>query len=186
MRVSREQMAANRARILDEAGRLFREHGFDAVTVADVMQAAGLTHGGFYGHFSSKDALIAASVAHTMAAHDANDPENFVSFLQAYLSLRHREARAIGCPTAALAGLLPNQEAEARSAMAEGLSAQIDRLTQLMHGESEAERRRAAIGNWSAMVGALVLSRAVGSEQLSTEILLETQAWLSTILETRV
>lgn len=178
MRVSREQMAANRARILEEAGRLFRERGFDAVTVSDVMQAAGLTHGGFYGHFSSKDALIAASVAHTMATHDASDPPDFVGFLNAYLSPRHRDEKALGCPTAALAGLLPTQEVEARAAMANGLSAQIDRLTQLMQGDSEADRRRAAIGNWSAMVGALVLSRAVGCASLSDEILKETQAWL--------
>ena len=64
MKVSREQMKANRERILTEAGRLFRAKGFDAVGVAEVMQAAGLTHGGFYGHFSSKDDLIAQTVGH--------------------------------------------------------------------------------------------------------------------------
>ncbi len=178
MRVSREQMAANRACILDEAGRLFREHGFEAVTVADVMKAAGLTHGGFYGHFASKDALIAASVAHTLAAHDASEPEDFAGFLDAYLEPRHRDAAAIGCPTAALAGLLRTQQPAARTAMAEGLSAQIERLGRFMPGESEAGRRRAAIGTWSAMVGALILSRAVGDAPLSDDILAETRAWL--------
>ncbi|MFM2372616.1 MAG: hypothetical protein RIS85_2338, partial [Pseudomonadota bacterium] len=106
MRVSREQMSANRARILEEAGRLFRDRGFDAVTVADVMKAAGLTHGGFYGHFASKDALIAASVAHTMERQDAGLSDNFARLLDAYLTPQHRDAAALGCPTAALAGLL--------------------------------------------------------------------------------
>jgi len=61
MKVSREQFAENRQRILDVAGRLFREQGFDGIGVADLMKAAGLTHGGFYGHFKSKDDLVAQS-----------------------------------------------------------------------------------------------------------------------------
>lgn len=68
MKVSREQMAENRRRILDAASRLFREKGFDAVSVAEVMKAAGLTHGGFYGHFSSKDDLIAQTLAHALGS----------------------------------------------------------------------------------------------------------------------
>src|ERR1700679_4184514 len=64
MKVTKEQVAAHRGRILDAAGRLFRRRGFDDVTVADVMKEAGLTHGAFYGHFASKEALIAAAVAH--------------------------------------------------------------------------------------------------------------------------
>ncbi|MBS1181573.1 MAG: transcriptional regulator [Proteobacteria bacterium] len=68
MKVSREQMAENRVRILDATSRLFREKGFEAVTVADVMKAAGLTHGGFYGHFASKDDLVAQSLAHSLKA----------------------------------------------------------------------------------------------------------------------
>ncbi len=179
MRVSREQMASNRARILDEAGRLFRERGFEAVTVADVMKAAGMTHGGFYGHFASKDALIAASVAHMMTQQSADGTGGFTDFVDAYLAPRHRDAAASGCPTAALAGLLRSQHGSARCAMAEGLAAQIDRLAPLMPGASEAERRRAAIGRWSAMVGALILSRAIGDAPLSDTILAETRAWLA-------
>lgn len=183
MRVSREQMAANRARILDEAGRLFRERGFDAVTVADVMKAAGLTHGGFYGHFASKDALIAASVAHTMAAHGADDTADLARFRDAYLIPQHRDTAALGCPTAALAGLMRTQQPAARTAMAEGLAAQVERMTRLMPGDDAAERRRAAIGNWAAMVGALILSRAVGDAPLADEILADTRAWLGAVGE---
>ena len=68
MKVSREQVAENRRRILDAASRLFRGNGFEAVTVAEVMKAAGLTHGGFYGYFKSKDDLIAETLAHALAA----------------------------------------------------------------------------------------------------------------------
>ncbi|MBY9062494.1 TetR/AcrR family transcriptional regulator [Sphingomonas yunnanensis] len=179
MRVSREQMSSNRARILDEAGRLFRERGFEGVTVADVMKAAGMTHGGFYGHFASKDALIAATIAHAMVRHDSGGTDAFASFLDAYLAPRHRDTAASGCPTAALAGLLPAQQSAAQQAMAEGLAAQIERLSSLMPEGSDAERRRAAIGRWSAMVGALILSRAIPDTPLSDEILAETRAWLA-------
>jgi TetR/AcrR family transcriptional repressor of nem operon len=99
--------------------------------------------------------------------------------LDAYLTPQHRDAAALGCPTAALAGLLRTQQPAARTAMAEGLSAQIERVTQLMPGEREDERRRAAIGTWSAMVGALILSRSVGDAPLSDEILADTRAWLA-------
>ncbi len=66
MKVSREQMVENRRQILDVASRLFREKGFDAVSVSEVMKAAGFTHGGFYGHFSSKDDLVAQTITHAL------------------------------------------------------------------------------------------------------------------------
>lgn len=84
MRVSRDQMAENRRRILEVASRLFRDKGFDAVSVAEVMKAAGLTHGGFYGHFSSKDDLIAQTLAHVLAA-DAGEGGNLRTYLDDYL-----------------------------------------------------------------------------------------------------
>ena len=83
MKVSREQMAENRRRILDVASRLFREKGFDAVSVSEVMKAAGLTHGGFYGHFSSKDDLVAETVGYVLS----ND-EDGGGDLRAYLDQR--------------------------------------------------------------------------------------------------
>lgn len=82
-------MAENRSRILDEASRLFRAKGFDSVSVVEVMKAAGFTHGGYYGHFSSKDDLIAQSVAHALAR-EAGGAEDILSYLDAYLSPRHR------------------------------------------------------------------------------------------------
>ena len=84
MKVSREQMAENRRRILDVASRLFREKGFDAVSVSEVMKAAGLTHGGFYGHFSSKDDLVAETVGHVLS-NDEDGGGDLRAYLDDYL-----------------------------------------------------------------------------------------------------
>src|SRR6202140_356384 len=102
MRVSREQGAENRQTILKAAGRLFRERGFDSVTVAEIMQAAGLTHGGFYGYFRSKDELIVGALA-DIHARRPEPSGDLATYAAGYLSQTHRDNRAVGCPTAALA-----------------------------------------------------------------------------------
>lgn len=177
MRVSREQMVENRRRILREASRLFRERGFAAVTVADVMKAAGQTHGGFYGHFGSKDDLIAATIAEMLAVEQAAMAD-IEGWTDAYLSPLHRENPAQGCPMASLAGLMRHQTSGARTAMAQGLDAHITRFADCLVGEDDAERRRAAIGRWAAMVGAVVLARAIDDTALADELLRETRAWI--------
>lgn len=177
MRVSREKMAANRARILDAASRLFRARGFEAVSVAEIMQAAGLTHGGFYGHFASKEELAAAALGSALAAAPA--PAGDLSgYIAAYLSPGHREDCAGGCPTAALATDTTHRPDTGRAVMTAGLRRQIERLAELTPGADAAARRRAAIGTWSAMVGALVLARVSDDIALADEILDETRAWL--------
>ncbi|MGJ4948996.1 TetR/AcrR family transcriptional regulator [Bradyrhizobium sp. HKCCYLS20291] len=184
MKVSREQMAENRRRILDVASRLFREKGFDAVSVAEVMKAAGLTHGGFYGHFSSKDDLVAQTLAQVLAA-DAGGNGNFSRYLDAYLSPRHRDDPAGGCPTAGLAAAIRHQTPAARSAMTEGLRSQISRIEKVLPESDPADRRRAAIGSWAAMVGAVILARAIDDSALSDEILEQTRAWLDAGIKQR-
>lgn len=176
MKVSREQMAENRNRILTEAGRLFREKGFEAVSVAEVMKAAGLTHGGFYGHFRSKDDLIAHAIGHAAGSQSATD--DIDAWIDAYLSRLHRDHPGLGCPTAALAGLMRQQAPEGRASMAQVLAGQIDSLADAMPGADAAERRLAAIGSWSAMVGALVLARSIDDPALSDELLTKTRAWI--------
>lgn len=177
MKTSREQVAQNRDRILAEAGRLFREKGFGAVSVAEVMKAAGLTHGGFYGYFRSKDDLIAQTICH--ADEQKNAAECLGSWIDTYLCETHRDHPELGCATAALAGLMRDQSPEARAAMAQQLSAQIDRLAAVTPGTDPATRRRAAIGSWSAMVGALILARSVDDPALSQELLSETRSWIT-------
>ncbi|MEI5677211.1 MULTISPECIES: TetR/AcrR family transcriptional regulator [unclassified Mesorhizobium] len=176
MKVSREQMAENRRRILDEASRLFRDKGFDAVSVAEVMKAAGLTHGGFYGHFDSKNDLVAQTLAHVLAL-DAGGG-NLHAYLDAYLSPKHRDNAADGCPTAGLAADIRHQTTAARVAMTEGLRSQIDRISAALPGVKPADRRRAAIGTWAAMVGAVILARAIDDPTLSDEVLEQTRAWI--------
>ncbi|SMH54788.1 TetR/AcrR family transcriptional regulator [Mesorhizobium australicum] len=179
MRVSREQMAENRARILDAAGRLFREKGFDAVGVAEVMKAAGLTHGGFYGHFDSKDDLVAQALAHALASSGGGSGD-LRTYLDAYLSPEHRDNAADGCPTAGLAAETRHQTPAARAAMAKGLGSQIERIGKGLPGGDTGERRRAAIGSWAAMVGAMILARSIDDPALSEEVLKETRAWIDT------
>lgn len=181
MKVSREQMAENRSRILTEAARLFREKGFEAVSVAEVMKAAGLTHGGFYGHFASKDDLIAQTVTHALA--EQEETGGFDAFLSAYLSPAHRDAPASGCPTAAFASDARLQTQEARVAMAAGVAAQIARLTETLQSEGGQQAEEAAIGCWSAAVGALILARAVEDLALSDKILAQTKTWISASLK---
>lgn len=177
MKVSRDQMAKNRLRILEIASRLFREKGFDAVSVAEVMKAAGLTHGGFYGHFDSKDDLIAQALAHVLAAGEGGG--DLRSYVEAYLSPRHRDDCAGGCPTASLAAAVRLQSPAARSAMTEGLRSQINRASKALPELDAADRRRAAIGSFAAMVGAVILARAVDDPALSDEVLEQTREWIT-------
>jgi TetR/AcrR family transcriptional repressor of nem operon len=177
MKVSRDQMAENRRRILEVASRLFRDKGFDAVSVAEVMKAAGLTHGGFYGHFNSKDDLIAQTVAHVLAA-GTGEGGDFRAYVDAYLSPRHRDDCAGGCPTAGLAAAIRLQTPAARAAMTAGLRSQIDRIGKALPELDAADRRRAAIGSFAAMVGAVILARAIDDPALSDEILEQTREWV--------
>lgn len=177
MKVSREQMAENRLRILDSASRLFREKGFDSVTVAEVMKAAGLTHGGFYGHFESKDDLVAQSLTRTLEI-PANTELNLNTFIDSYLSPLHRDNPGLGCPTAGLVAETRHQAAPARAALTRGYQAQIDRMIKACPGQTEGDKRQQAIGTWAAVVGAVILARAIDNPELSDEVLQQTRAWI--------
>ena len=178
MKVSREQVAENRRTIMAAAGRLFRERGFEAVTVAEVMKAAGLTHGGFYGYFKSKDELIAAALADVLAA-GSPMPRELDQYAEAYLTMGHREDCAGGCPVAALGAETIRQSSKARAVMTEGLRMQIDRLSDGSAGSDPVARRQAAIGSWAAMVGAMILARMSDDATLSDEVLTQTRAWIA-------
>lgn len=182
MKVSREQMAQNRQRILEVASRLFREKAFDAVTVSDVMKAAGLTHGGFYGHFRSKDDLVAETVDYALS-NGQTGAGDLRAYLADYLAPGHRDNPAAGCPTAGLAADIRHQTPAARAAMTTGLRTQIERGMEAFPDLAPSDRRRAAIGSWAAMVGAVILARAVDDTKLSDEVLEETRAWIEQALD---
>jgi TetR/AcrR family transcriptional repressor of nem operon len=178
MKVSREQVLENKKAILTAAGRLFRERGFDSVTVADVMKSAGLTHGGFYGYFKSKDDLIAQALAEVLG-HSTVSPDGLSAYARRYLSPDHRKNLAGGCVIAALASETTRQPGAARAEMTAGLKAQIARLSTIAPGADGPHKRRAAIGSWAAMVGAMILARVSEDAEFSDEVLTETRAWLA-------
>jgi len=178
MKVSRQQVAENRCRILEAAGKLFRARGFESVTVAEVMKAAGLTHGGFYGYFTSKDDLIAQCLVHASGAVPPKEVD-LVQYAASYLSVDHCGDLAGGCLMAALGPETSRQGPEARAAMTAGLQRQIERLSKTAPGATAAKKRQAAIGNWSAMVGALILARISDDPKLAEEVLAQTKAWIA-------
>jgi TetR/AcrR family transcriptional repressor of nem operon len=172
MKVSREQVQQHRERILAAASQLFRERGFDGVSVADVMKAAGLTHGGFYGHFDSKDALIReALVYESPGRRRRTDAESAAEYADAYLSTHHRDNRGTGCPIAGVGSEAVRAPADVRAALTKAIRRQIDRFSAASPGTTAASRRRAAIAAYSAMVGAVILARIVDDEELSKEVL---------------
>jgi TetR/AcrR family transcriptional regulator, transcriptional repressor for nem operon len=191
MRVSREKAAEHRERIIDAAGALFREKGFGGIGVADIMKAADLTHGGFYGHFKSKDDLVAEACRRVMALAIANwerttarAPDNpFAALLTRYLSPRHRDDPGRGCVFAALGADAARSGPLVHDAFADGLEPLIALLAKSAPGSSEPERRRKAVAAMAGLVGALLLSRAIGKRELSDEILDATRCELLTVAD---
>lgn len=178
MKVTREEAAANRERILEAAARLFRERGLDGIGVADVMGEAGLTHGGFYGHFGSKDELKAAACARSLERSAARwtrfvetERDPVAAIVKRYLSAEHRDDPGHGCAIAALGGDVGREGPEVRRAYTQGWAALLDILASVSPGRTGAARRREAIATYAALVGAVVLARAVDDPRLSEEIL---------------
>jgi TetR/AcrR family transcriptional regulator, transcriptional repressor for nem operon len=173
MRVSRQKAMENRQRIVDAAARLFRNDGFDGVGVDAIMKEAKLTHGGFYGHFASKDALMAEAMAHAVDRSTAWQErlESLPELVASYLSDRHRSDRANGCAVTALGADAARQGPGLRKAMTVGIRRQLDRITSLLKHGTPAARRRRAIAAYAGMVGALTLARAVDDPVLAREIL---------------
>jgi TetR/AcrR family transcriptional repressor of nem operon len=178
MRVSREKAAENRERIIAVASTLLREKGFDGIGVADIMKAADLTHGGFYGHFESKDDL-AAQACHaalaTAATRWADVRDNagdgaFEAMIAYYLSPRQYDNPGRGCALVALGAEAPRQAKSVRAVFRDGLLRLVDVLMAAIPG-SKAARRRKSLAVMAQLVGAGVLARAVNDKALADEIL---------------
>jgi TetR/AcrR family transcriptional repressor of nem operon len=179
MKVSRAQATENRERILDVATRLFRERGIDGIGVSDLMQAAGLTHGGFYGHFKSKEDLVAQACARAVSRMRQNwtnvieqstgDP--LEALAATYLTPKHRDGAGRGCPMAALGPEIARQGPTVRRAFTDELRPFLDYLSRIVQGSSSSLRRQKALAAYATLVGALVVSRTVDDPELSNEIL---------------
>jgi TetR/AcrR family transcriptional repressor of nem operon len=168
-RVSQAQAQQNRKRIVETAARLFRERGVAQVSVADVMAEVGLTHGGFYKQFASKEALVAEAVGQAFAAtRERLAGTARAEFLDWYLSPGHRDDPGAGCPAAGFGGDLAHQSAgnAAVTPYAHG----VDLYAQWLDGDLAAV---------STLVGAMTLARATAGTEISDRILAAAKAALS-------
>jgi TetR/AcrR family transcriptional repressor of nem operon len=191
-RVSREQTDKNRLLIEAASARLFKERGLNGVSVADIMASAGLTHGGFYGHFESKDELAAVACAHAFElsttrwralVDEGADEQTLVDALaKHYLSARQRDDPGFGCAAAGLAVDVgrESEEKPIRSVYTRGIMSMIDFLSSFSRTRQSKKARQRAIARLSMLVGALTLARAVRDDPLSDEILVSVRDYLHT------
>lgn len=168
---------ATRRHILDVASAQFRESGIAAVGLAGIMSEAGLTNGAFYTHFSSKEELVRTVLIDALERREQRHKDNLANgvaletTIRDYLSPRHRDRAANGCPTAALAAEIARHPKPTRDAFTGKISDIVGLMAAQLPRGSADDRRRKAIAIYATMVGALQLSRAVNDRQLSDEIL---------------
>ena len=184
MRISKEETEANRARVLAAAERLFRDKGVDGIAVADLMREAGLTHGGFYNHFQSKEELAAAAfgAAFTGAieglqsriakAGPRGRRKALEHYVERYLARETRDRPALSCPMATLGTDAVRHGAAVKAEFAAGVRRYLELFAELMPSKG-ARRRREAIATLSTLIGALTLSRACAGadNMLADEVL---------------
>jgi TetR/AcrR family transcriptional repressor of nem operon len=175
-RMSREEKARTHARIVEVAAGMFRANGIAATGVADVMKAAGLTHGGFYRHFASKDDLVAAAISYAVTASlaELEEAEGHVAksaallnYVDRYLSDLHVGNPRDGCPLAALGPEAPRSSSRISNALDEGSVEAVRVLTAVMDG-----KREAASSLMATLLGTVVMARMAGSIQWRKRILL--------------
>ena len=180
MRYPASETAEKHERILGEAARLFRERGYSGVSVSEIMQATGLTHGPFYSHFASKDALFAEALTHLSERGQceleraAATPDAMRAYLAAYLSAQHRDHPGHGCLMPAVGsevGRAGERQAGARSAYTRHVKRMLAWLGQAYPWPAMDTARRDAHRMLASMIGAVILARAVDDAQLSDDIL---------------
>ena len=179
MRRSREEVMRTHARIVERAAVLFRERGIDGIGLAGLMQEAGLTHGGFYRHFPSKDELVAAACAQALvesarrmrrrAQKDPADPLGAV--VKGFLSRDHVADPGHGCAIAALGSDIFRCGAETREAFTEGVAQLIAAMAELQQEGSFRERRERAMTTLASMLGAVIIARGVSDPELRDNML---------------
>jgi TetR/AcrR family transcriptional regulator, transcriptional repressor for nem operon len=178
MRHSNDEKARTHKRIVAIASKKFREEGLVGIGIADLMKEAGLTVGGFYKHFKSRDALVADALGRWKdqleAAASGGPPVTYESLLDNYLSEAHRNDPGTGCPVSALAGDLARSDKSTRALVTRKIRDNIKVLETLIRDRKKNDKgttRSHAILTYCALVGAIAMARAVSDEQLSREIL---------------
>jgi TetR/AcrR family transcriptional repressor of nem operon len=167
---------ATHERIVEAAARAIRRSGYGGTGVADIMKAVGLTHGGFYAHFASREAMLAEAadragaeaVAASARIADAAPPQHALeSMLRAYLSKEHLESIERGCPVAALGSEMPRQAPEVRRAATRRIKEMIDVIARQSPDWGQPGAHERALVTVATMVGALLVARAVDDPRLS-------------------
>lgn len=178
MGYSKADKLESHERIVKVAADLFRELGVNGISVADLMQYAGLTHGGFYRHFSSRDELVDEAVERALqdgsAVADsiaAAPQSNIGSVVDAYLSLAHRDNIASSCAVTAMASDVARSGDRARSAYTRQVGRYVELISKLIEHQPQKQRRAYALESLATLVGALSMARAVNDDKLSKEIL---------------
>jgi TetR/AcrR family transcriptional repressor of nem operon len=183
MRVSKKTAAKNRERILTSAARLFRENGISATGVDAITEDAGLTHGGLYSQFGSKEAIAAEAIRFALArskrvwqrALEGNPGKRALpAIVDGYLSRAHRDAPGTGCVVAALGTDIARQPRRVRQAFTREIKDELEFLSRLMSNGDHSRSYEDAIVAFASMAGALILARAVNDEALSDLILKST------------
>ena len=174
MRMSQEQKSKSLGRIVASASRLFRERGLEGASVADVMQDAGMTHGGFYKHFDSKDALVERALddafsGFVAALREGEAGQAFATYRALYLSREHVAQPGVGCPVAALGAEIARGSGALKAAFGANVRRVIDAITGSRKGAAAA-RRTAALREFSMLVGAVIIARA-SDPDLADEVL---------------
>jgi TetR/AcrR family transcriptional regulator, transcriptional repressor for nem operon len=180
MRYVGDHRRQTHSRIVENASYGLRQKGAEGLSVVELMKLAGLTHGGFYNHFDSRAALVGEAIAFAMdqmverwkkLANGKANGDRFEALIADYLSPRHRDNPKHGCALPALAADVARSSPSERRALASKLEKMIDVLVELLPDEAPEKARQIATGAIAAMVGSIVLSRAVGAGKLSDGIL---------------
>ena len=177
MRYSEDHKQATRRRILEAAGRRFKQDGIDGSGVATLMSDAGLTNGAFYGHFSSKEDLVANVLADQLRAQRASfddqpaDRAGLEAFVRSYLSPDHRDQLAGGCPSAALLDEIARRPADTRDVFTVEVMGVVDDIASRLDPTDAEAARADALTIFGLMVGTLQLARALTDRHLSDQLL---------------
>ena len=191
MRYSKDHKQATRQRILEAAGRRFKQDGIDGAGVAAVMSDAGLTNGAFYAHFASKEDLVANVLADQLRAQrqsfDAQPPDRagLEAFIRSYLSPQHRDQSADGCPSAALLDEIARRPAATKQVFTDELMGVIDDIASRLDPTDAEATRTDALTLFGLMLGTLQLARALTDRDLSDQLLARGVETAMTLLNDR-
>jgi TetR/AcrR family transcriptional repressor of nem operon len=182
---SKASKASTHARLVKTAAAKFKEHGIDGISLADLMKELDLTHGGFYKHFASRDALVSEALEHALRetqelvlahAFDGDEP-SVGRFIKFYLEDSHREGREAGCAVLALSGDVARKSEAMQTQFRKSIEGTVAMLARALEPETE-EPRETALMLLCSLYGAMMMARAVGDSPLSREVLRTARAKL--------